>query len=571
MNRIELILKERGIKQTWLAEQLGLSYNTINSYVRNRSQPPFHVLNQIADVLKVDTEVLIYVPRFGAALKDELSELHEKNVPHETRKKLGQFYTHLELVEYIYSKIPIKSDSKVLDPTVGAGAFLIGSRVIDPDNLYGIDIDPSAIELCKRNVVRTYDRVREENFKIGDVLALSLKNAYPDIHKSGGFDIIVGNPPFQNLKANKDFDPKNKKFTPFISGVVNSCSLIISQSLQFLKANGYLGFVLPKNVLRVDSFRSLRKYLSEECTIIEILDLGHFFSDVRGDQIVMILRKKKPENFDNEILVGIRKKGLPVADSYSYKINQKALIGAETFPIYSYQEIFRLKEKLEKNSEKLFEKCDIFRGLSISSKNSALSKVAEKDNAVVLLRGDSIKKFGIKYPLYLKGFNLVQDRVKVDRILKSKVVLQNLCSKEGGITATYSNELELNNDTVTNVVPRSISPYFVLGLLNSNVANFYLLNIVFLSSNFSLHTDAAYLGKIPYRVPSKNMESKVIDIVRELTMLNGERNNEFLGLYKSLNLAIYRIFDLSEREVIFIEKILSETLSKHQFYGTKDE
>ncbi len=44
MNRIKKVLEEKGIKQTWLAEQLGKSYNMVNGYVQNRQQPRLEVL-----------------------------------------------------------------------------------------------------------------------------------------------------------------------------------------------------------------------------------------------------------------------------------------------------------------------------------------------------------------------------------------------------------------------------------------------------------------------------------------------------------------------------------------------
>jgi putative transcriptional regulator len=59
MNRIKIVLKERGIKQTWLAEQLDKSYNTINGYVQNRHQPRLEVLFEIAKILEVDPKELI--------------------------------------------------------------------------------------------------------------------------------------------------------------------------------------------------------------------------------------------------------------------------------------------------------------------------------------------------------------------------------------------------------------------------------------------------------------------------------------------------------------------------------
>jgi len=59
MNRIKEVLEEKGIKQIWLAEKLGKSFNTVNSYVQNRQQPRLAVLDQIAKILEVNLKDLI--------------------------------------------------------------------------------------------------------------------------------------------------------------------------------------------------------------------------------------------------------------------------------------------------------------------------------------------------------------------------------------------------------------------------------------------------------------------------------------------------------------------------------
>lgn len=59
MNRIKEVLKEKGIKQTWLADQLQKSYPIINGYVQNRKQPSLEVLFEIAKLLGVDPKDLI--------------------------------------------------------------------------------------------------------------------------------------------------------------------------------------------------------------------------------------------------------------------------------------------------------------------------------------------------------------------------------------------------------------------------------------------------------------------------------------------------------------------------------
>ena len=59
MNRIKEVLDRKGIKQTWLAEQLGKSYNMVNSYSQNRQKPRLEVLNNIAKILDLDVIELI--------------------------------------------------------------------------------------------------------------------------------------------------------------------------------------------------------------------------------------------------------------------------------------------------------------------------------------------------------------------------------------------------------------------------------------------------------------------------------------------------------------------------------
>ena len=59
MNRIKEVLKDKGISQTWLANKMEKSYNTINEYTRNVRQPSLEDFYRIAEILDVDIKVLI--------------------------------------------------------------------------------------------------------------------------------------------------------------------------------------------------------------------------------------------------------------------------------------------------------------------------------------------------------------------------------------------------------------------------------------------------------------------------------------------------------------------------------
>lgn len=59
MNRIKEVLEEKGVKQIWLAEQLGKSYNMVNAYAQNRQQPRLETLYKIAEILSINVKELL--------------------------------------------------------------------------------------------------------------------------------------------------------------------------------------------------------------------------------------------------------------------------------------------------------------------------------------------------------------------------------------------------------------------------------------------------------------------------------------------------------------------------------
>ena len=63
-NRIKEVLNEKGIKQTWLAEQLGKSFAMVNAYVGKHRQPSLDMIAQIADILQVEPiDLIVFVDK----------------------------------------------------------------------------------------------------------------------------------------------------------------------------------------------------------------------------------------------------------------------------------------------------------------------------------------------------------------------------------------------------------------------------------------------------------------------------------------------------------------------------
>jgi tRNA1(Val) A37 N6-methylase TrmN6 len=492
--------------------------------------------------------------------KDFFSYTFEKNTPIETRHENGQYFTHKELVRLILDKIKINKDSKVLDPTCGAGAFLIeASDKTNINNIYGVDIDKNALSLCKLNL-NSKSKSHPQNLIEADFIK-------DNLFEKEFFDVIIGNPPFINLKADgSDYDTKYPLYSEVLFGIGNSSTLVLAKSYELLKEGGYLGFVLPKNLLRVDSFNKIREFIVKNTKIISIIDVDHHFKDVRCDQILLVLQKKKlnSEELKNHFVsVTPYRKSAGLINTQNYLISQSEFLNYSFFPLFYSKEIKKIADRLLKVNTTLSDYSDIYRGLSISSSHNSLSR-SKKRGLIKCYRGDSIKRFGLKYYLYLDKLKLSEnEKNKLLKLWVDKIVIQNLFSKEGGIFLNYSKSDEVSLDTVTNIIPlKNINLYTLLGLLGSKLVNFFLINIIYLNSNFTMHTDKAYIGKIPIILPDKQKENLIQKYTTNLLNIEDKYSKEFKNVYDKLNKIIYGLYGLSEGDINLIEESLKGAMSK---------
>ncbi|HIB59783.1 MAG TPA: SAM-dependent DNA methyltransferase, partial [Candidatus Poseidoniales archaeon] len=135
--------------------------------------------------------------------KDAFSEVFESVMTRAERKKHGQFFTHRQLVDHIIANLPITPTSTVLDPSCGAGAFLsvVNAKVGSPA-VYGVDISAKALAMCRLNLAVQSDgeQISIENLAHADFINDFQLSDFPEVAAAGGYDVVVGNPPFMNLK-----------------------------------------------------------------------------------------------------------------------------------------------------------------------------------------------------------------------------------------------------------------------------------------------------------------------------------------------------------------------------------
>ena len=187
------------------------------------------------------------------------------------------------------------------------------------NNIYGVDLDANAVEVTKLSLLLKcmegeteasitsqlklfHTRVLptlDANIKDGNSLIdidfyaseidfgeekkikpFNWKKAFPEVFKQGGFDCVIGNPPYVRIQTFKDISPQSvtyfkKKYDSAEYGNYDLYVLFVEKGYSLLKKQGLLGYILPNKFFNTDYGIGLRKYLSNHEALEEIIDFGH--------------------------------------------------------------------------------------------------------------------------------------------------------------------------------------------------------------------------------------------------------------------------------------------------------
>jgi len=503
---------------------------------------------------------------------------YEKLLNRQERKELGQFYTPNQIIDYIVSQLEIQKDSTICDPSCGCGSFL--NRIYDIfskkygkafiKNLFGVDINQESVGITryslfsKVNYEDNFVRIIKKNIRYGNSIyenkkpdGFNWRQNFQEIYEKGGFDFIVGNPPYVLLKKNIDYDPNESNYNEILNGRANAATLMIGKSLLLLKEGGTLAFLLPKSILFVDSYNNLRRYLREKYQIKQILDCGFQFSDVRGEQVILIIKKRQPIK-NSLIKIGSLNKEGKIS---SFSISNDLMKCFDKFYIFDKKEHYHLINKISCSGQFLndYVEGNIFRGISVGG-----NKVGSK-HGIFVIRGKDISKFRIKKLSKLEKCFIKDKDIKKIRDLKNKkIVVQNIFSSESGIVAANDEEGIISLDTVTNIIVSDDNKRkYILGILNSKLMNFYLWYAIFNKSRLTMHVDKAYIGSVP--IMNKPQNKLFWNIVGNVNKALNDSANIKVYL-KKIDLAVYKLYGLNKHEKEIVEKAISKMISSKSIW-----
>jgi len=252
------------------------------------------------------------------------------------RKSQGIYYTPKYIVEFIVKetlgevlkKVKPKAISKikVLDPACGSGSFLtaVYDKVLESikypslftkfeilkDNIYGVDLDTQAVEIAQLNLLLKvlFQKAKlpelQHNLRVGNSLIsegdekyrpFNWQSDFADVFRHGGFDVIIGNPPYIKEYTNRSaFDGLHDN--PYYQGKMDIWTLFACTAMDLLKDGGYFSFIAPSSWLTNAGASIFREKILSSGEIIKFIDFGDFkvFKDASIQTMIFIFQKRKP-------------------------------------------------------------------------------------------------------------------------------------------------------------------------------------------------------------------------------------------------------------------------------------
>ena len=401
--------------------------------------------------------------------------------------------------------------------------------------LFGIDVPPigdfvhkigeGSLDFYSDKRWRSVEKVSEEHsFFHWDLEFLDIFYGEDGKRKKNpGFDAVVGNPPYFNLTSDHILK-KISDYNELKHGVLNSAALFMKKGMNLLckdDKEGFLGFIIPKSFLIIDSWKHIRDFILDKI-IISVNDVGKQWKNVGLEQVIIVVKNKsRNDKTPTNVLTDF--KLVNVIPQRWFKEHGGILTGLN-------KEMQRIVDKMENKSVKLATIAAMPRGAYVPKSEY----IQKSKNSCHVLGGTNVERYLIKNgnkrkPNRYLTINDPKLKSKQKIFEKKGIIYQRLTSSVPKIVATIENKKRPTDDTLHNLIitDNDYSYNEIAAILNSDLMTFYLRYAIINNSTLTIDLDVGYMGKIPIKRSTNSLSKQVLTIIKNKQIISDKRDELF--------------------------------------------
>ena len=380
----------------------------------------------------------------------------------------------------------------------------------------------------------------------------------------GGFDIVIGNPPYGASMSDSDKETYRRIY-PETQFKVDTYSLFVLLSLEKMALGGVTYYILPNTLLDNYYEDKVRSKLLVNNHLLEVCDLSDsVFESAVVHSMVIGYKKERVPIYTVKIKTDTLE-CLPEFIPNQYFINQDQ--SCISYRNYKYQGLF---DKLANNSTNLQEVLDIKQ--TIKTGNDKIYITSEKlaDNYKPILRGKDICRYGFKYSgLYVNYGKHLANCIRYDIFEQPKILI-----REAGATivATYDEDNYYIMSSLYNAIikDKRYSLKYLLGLINSKVFQF-LMNKITFEKTKGAFTKARifHYYSLPVKIADSIKQEKLVKLVNEaMKVKSNDFKADITGIESQIDYFVYHLYGLTYDEILIIDP--NPTFTREEYDADKE-
>lgn len=494
------------------------------------------------------------------------------------------------------------------------------------NNIYGVDIDPQAVEVTKLSLLlkvlegENQDTLEKQmklfkeralpdlgsNIKCGNSLIgpdfyqgkqmnlldseetyrinpFDWQKEFPEIMKGGGFDAVIGNPPYGALITDSEANYLRKKFETTNKNI-DTYSLFMEQAVCLSKSFGKISMIVPTGWYSGEKFRNLRRFIACATDPESFVNLPYDIFGAWVDTTVFVLMKRPRPTFWSkvascEVLIKTFPKRHRIASITEFEDGLRSANfkewfanGEDEFLTYADSASIHIIRKIQGKSRPLQEFADVQRGVTpfilTSSRTHATSRPAFNG---------TVRRYSIEQeaPRYIR-FDETLAEPKPERYFKGpRLLLRELISRQFRLQAVKVSETFITNKSMQSILALSSAPdlNYILGLINSRLMSWYFLH----RSNIAQRDDfpkivlketrSLPICPIDFSVPvDKARHDKMVELVDRILSLHRQLGSaktpddkiriqrQIDATDQQIDLLVYELCGLIDNEIEIVEE-----------------